>query len=78
MDKHMQMLGKIKSREAFIEFMRLFVPTVQDESVKSYLELLTAWTQDMDGYYKNNGKQMPEDVNWDVIAAMLYAGSIYE
>ena len=72
------MLGKIKSREAFIEFMRLFVPTVQDESVKSYLESLTAWTQDMDGYYKNNGKQMPEDVNWDVIAAMLYAGSIYE
>ena len=72
------MLGKIKSREAFIEFMRLFVPTVQDESVKSYLESLTAWTQDMDGYYKNNGKQMPEDVNWDVIAAMLCAGSIYE
>ena len=61
MDKHIEMLGSIRSREDFIEFMRLFTPTA-----------------DMDGYYKNLGKQMPEDINWDFIATLLYAGSVYE
>lgn len=78
MDKHIEMLGKIKSRDDFIEFMRLFTSSALDSSVISYLEALTAWAHDMDGYYSNIGKAVPTDINWDFIATLLYAGSIYE
>ena len=78
MDEHIKMLGSIRSKEDFLEFMKLYIPTVHDNAVNCYLEALTAWTKDMDGYYKNAGKQMPANVNWDFIATLLYAGSIYE
>ena len=78
MDKHIEMLGKIKSREEFIEFMRFFIKTIHDASVRDYLDALTTWAEDMDGYYNNLGKEMPADINWDFIATLLYAGSIYE
>lgn len=51
MDKHIEMLGKIKSRDI---------------------------AEDMDGYYSNIGKGVPTDINWNFIATLLYAGSIYE
>ena len=78
MDKHIEILGKIKSREDFIEFMRIYTSSALDSSVSSYLEALTAWAYDMDGYYNNIGKAVPTDINWDFIATLLYAGSIYE
>ena len=78
MDKHIEMIGKIKNRDDFIKFMRLFTPTTQDESVRDYLEKLTAWAGDMDGYYKNIEREVPPNINWGFIATLLYAGSIYE
>ena len=32
----------------------------------------------MDGYYANMGKEPPADIDWDLIATMLFAGDIYE
>ncbi|MBR1530074.1 MAG: hypothetical protein IJ642_12375 [Oscillospiraceae bacterium] len=78
MDKHIKMLGKIKTREKFIEFMKLYIPTVEDSAVKAYLESIAAWTEDMDGYYHNTKKEIPQNINWDFIASLLYIGSIYE
>lgn len=78
MDKHIKMLGSINSKEDFLEFMDHFIPTVHSSPVSDYLTALTAWAEDMEGYYKNAGKQVPAEINWDIIAAMLYAGSIYE
>ncbi len=78
MDKHIEMLGKIESREDFLVFMQHFIKAEQDASVRDYLEALAGWTKDMDGYYKNAGKEMPANINWDLIATLLYAGSIYE
>ena len=78
MDKHIDMLGKIKSREDFLEFMDSFKSSIDDETLKDYMDSLAAWTESMDGYYHNTGKDMPKDINWDFIATSLYAGSIYE
>ena len=78
MDKHTEMLGKIKSREDFLEFMSFFITATQDVSLKNYVEALAAWAADMDGYYNNCGKEVPTDINWDFIATLLYTGSIYE
>lgn len=78
MDKYIEMLGKIKSKEDFIEFMRLYIPTTNNSSVRDYLDSLAAWVEDMDGYYNNIGKEIPMNINWDFIATLLYVGNIYE
>lgn len=67
MDKHIKMLGKIKSKEEFIRFMELYIPTIKNSLVEDYLESITAWAEDMDGYYKNSGKEIPQNINWDFI-----------
>ena len=33
MDEHIKMLGSIRSKEDFLEFMRLYIPTVHDNAV---------------------------------------------
>ena len=33
---------------------------------------------EMIGKIKNMEKEVPVDINWDFIATLLYAGSIYE
>ncbi|MBR5371003.1 MAG: hypothetical protein IK130_02195 [Oscillospiraceae bacterium] len=78
MEKHIEMLGRIQSKADFLEFMQQFLKTAEDPAVRDYLEALTAWAADSDGYYQNAGKPIPENINWDFIAALLYAGSIYE
>ena len=78
MDKYIEMLGKIKNKEDFIEFMRLYIPTTNNPSVRDFLDSLAAWVEDMDGYYNNIGKEIPMNINWDFVATLLYAGSIYE
>ena len=78
MDEHIKMLGSIKTREDFLKFMKLFISTLDDRPTEYYLEALAGWVNDMDGYYKNAEKAVPDDINWDFIATMLYAGSIYE
>ncbi len=78
MNEHIKMLGHIKSRDDFLRFTALFRETVSDSAVRNYLESLSAWAADMDGYYQNSGREIPQNIDWDFIAALLYAGSIYE
>ena len=78
MKKHIEMLGKINSKEDFIKFMEIYVSTINDSSVKGYLESVLSWTEDMEGYYHNTKKEMPQNINWDIIATLFYVGSIYE
>ena len=58
MDNHIKMLGNIKCKEDFLDFMQLFISTVEDSSINYYLEAVAAWAEDMDGYYKNSGEQI--------------------
>ena len=78
MENYTNMLGHINSKEDFLRFMRLFREDTQDSSLEGYFEALSAWTADMEGYYANAGKPIPDNINWDFIATLLYAGSIYE
>lgn len=78
MDSCISMLGNIRSREDLLTFMELYIPTIEDASVRGYLESVAGWIQDMDGYYANMGKEPPADIDWDLIATMLFAGDIYE
>ena len=78
MEKHIEMLGKINSKEDFIKFMEIYVSTINDSSVKEYMESVLSWAEDMEGYYHNNKKEIPQNINWNFIATLLYVGSIYE
>ena len=70
-------LGKIKNKEDFLEFMNLFAEE-QEGELKEYLTSVQAWAEDMEGYYKNTNQALPPGINWDFIAVLLYAGTIYE
>ncbi len=50
----------------------------ENNDLESYLEALSAWIEDMDGYYLNRGEKFPEQPSWLNIAQMLQAATIYE
>ena len=78
MAEYIKMLDKINSKKDFLEFINLYLQTVTDTTVKEYLESVTAWVEDMDGYYKNMNIEEPQNINWNFIATMIYVGGIYE
>jgi hypothetical protein len=50
----------------------------ENHDLPSFLEAMSGWVQDMDGFYKNNGKDVPIDVPWNIFADILYAAKVYE
>ncbi|MEU0837244.1 hypothetical protein ACNPQM_43800 [Streptomyces sp. NPDC056231] len=50
----------------------------QNRSLDRYLEALSAWTNDMDGYFINRGERVPDQPDWSLIADMLRAACFYE
>lgn len=51
----------------------------ENTSVDSFLEALSAWIEDSDGFYANNGIQLNPDVaSWQVFADALSAATVYE
>lgn len=47
-------------------------------TLPQFLEALAAWTDGMDGYFRNQGMAEPEQPSWWLIAQMLTAATIYE
>lgn len=50
----------------------------ENQDLSSYLEAISGWVEDMDGFYENQGKELPSDINWKVLADIFYAAKIYE
>ncbi|MGH9760546.1 MAG: DUF7660 family protein [Blastocatellia bacterium] len=48
------------------------------DDIYGYLEAMAAWVNDMDGYYKNLGKPIPDIPTWGTFGEILLAGSVYE
>jgi hypothetical protein len=75
----------IRSREDFVAFVRALRKDLHDNpdswenrSLDGFLEALAAWVEDMDGYYINHGKPVPERPDWKVAGDMLMGGRLYE
>lgn len=50
-----------------------------NDDLESFLRAMSAWVEDMDGYYKNVGQPYTEkDISWKNIADMLIASKVYE
>ncbi len=75
----------IQSRDYFVRFVRSLASTLdqapegwENGDLKSFLEAMAAWTEDMDGYYRDNGEPVPETPNWKILGEILSAAKVYE
>jgi hypothetical protein len=75
---------EINSKIAFLAFMKTFAAeanrdaaTWENNTIESYLNSMSAWLDDCDGFYGNNEEKVPSSV-WQIIADMLVAGGDYE
>jgi hypothetical protein len=50
----------------------------ENANLASFLEAMSAWLRDMDGYYLNLGKTVPTLPTWRTIGEILLASRIYE
>lgn len=75
----------INSKEAFVSFVESLVSDLKNnpdgwanKTLSEYLESIAHWTEDMNGYYQNNGLPVPENIDWKVFANILIAAKMYE
>jgi len=75
----------IRSRDDFLEFLKALRKDLLDNpgawentSLERFLEALAGWVHDMDRYYLDQSKPVPQQPDWKMVAEMLMAASIYE
>ncbi len=80
-----KMIENVKSKEDFISFINRLSKDNQinndeweNKDILSYLEGVSSWVEDMDGYYKNMKLDVPINIDWRFIATLFYVGKIYE
>lgn len=50
----------------------------ENAELASFLEAMSAWLWDMDGYYRNLGQSTPTSPTWKTLGEILLASRIYE
>lgn len=51
----------------------------ENKTIEDYLEAVSRYTEDIDGYYKNTNPEIDlEKVDWQIFADILKGSSIYE
>ena len=75
----------IESRDDFVTFIEALRYDVvaypeewQNQTLEDFLEALSAWVKDMDGYYQNNRLPVPTSLTWKNFAEMMLAAKYYE
>jgi hypothetical protein len=80
-----QRVGEVRSRHDLAAFVNFLARDLQqhggdweNNNLPDFLQAMAAWIDDMDGYYTNVGKPMPEQPTWQTIAEILAASRILE
>ncbi len=47
-------------------------------SLDQFLDGVSGWLADMDGYFANRGEPVPSEPSWRLFAQALLAGRVYE
>jgi hypothetical protein len=75
----------VQSRHEFVAFVRALLRDLQQHpdtwenaDLERFIEALAAWVEDMDGYYQNLGRPVPEQPSWKLLSEILLAARIYE
>jgi len=78
-------LENVKTRTEFSEFVLALLKDFRDnqaswenQDLPSFLEAMSAWIEDMDGFYANQGKEIQTDIPWQIFADILFASRVYE
>ena len=78
-------VDNIRTKEDFVKFLTELRYDKEQNSeewengeITSYLEGISSWVEDMEGYFTNMNIDMPKDIDWKFIAILFYAGKIYE
>ena len=76
-------IDDIKTKEDLSEFIKVLMNEYnkddwENNNIPDFLEAMSAWIIDMDGYYKNNGKDIPNKPDWKTFAEILKASTMYE
>lgn len=50
----------------------------ENPTLERFLQALAAWCTDMPAYFLNRGVEQPEQPDWNLVARMLTAASVYE
>ncbi|KQM62554.1 hypothetical protein [Chryseobacterium sp. Leaf201] len=74
------------TKQQFIEFIEnLRTDFIQNKekwenkTIEDYLEAISRYTEDIDGYYKNTNQHMGlEKVDWKIFSDILKGSSVYE
>ncbi len=75
----------IRSRDDLVAFVRELLRDLstnprgwENNTLETYLEALAAWTNDLEGFYRNRGEPVPETPSWKLFGEVLLAASLYE
>ncbi|HYI02784.1 DUF7660 family protein [Hyalangium sp.] len=78
-------MERIRSNDDLVTFIRSLradliekPDTWENPTLERFLEALAAWTEAMDGYYRNTGQEIPKQPSWKVVGDMLMAAKMYE
>jgi DNA modification methylase len=79
------MVDNLHSREDFVDFLKYLLYDLENNrgewenfSLENYLDAIARWTDSIDSVYKNNGWDLPQNINWKVFGQILLAAKIYE
>ena len=80
-----RIIEKISCKQDFILFVEMLTQDFKENSenwennnLGLYLEGISSWTDDMEGYYENNKIDITKLNQWQIFANILVAASIYE
>ncbi|MBM7117747.1 DUF7660 family protein [Archangium primigenium] len=75
----------VQSREDLARFVRGLAQALEQHpeawenaTLPRFLEAMSAWIEDMDGYYQNQGAAVPTRPEWRTFAEILSAARVYE
>jgi len=76
-------MDEVASREQLAAYVRELAHEaargdLENATLGAFLEALSAWIDDMDGYFANLGNEVPTQPDWKLVAMMLRAATMYE
>ena len=78
-------VASIESREDLVNFIRSLAADAKANShewssndLPAYLEALSGWLGDMDGFFENRSQPVPATPNWQLLGQALLAAKYYE
>jgi hypothetical protein len=80
-----EMVDGIQSKADLVAFVHALTRDLQsrradweNDTLERYLSALARWLEDSDGYYRNQGREIPVTPTWRNFADMLIAAKMYE